>query len=335
MSTIDGYHMMIVSQYFTTIDDFINLEFVCKKYQNNMEKFHCNPIPLNRKTIKHFPNIETLYIWSRKDETFGNEIIRKTYPPEFPETSSTSSDDTDSNSTDSDDSEDSKKHTKSTNKVEEILEKIDFYKIVIWDYEVYETVTRTMTKSMYANNGISKFEFKRVQYERVEWEYYDDVKQINPCNYNLRTHTYDSKLHSLQIPNFVTWLPDFCFENATDLTSVTLPSKIHDIGHTGFYGCSNLQHIVLPDNLLELNNYAFMYCNLKSVCIPKLVTSIGQNCFLGNKNLSRVEMNNYVTKIGRKCFKGCDSLAEIVLPKSIKVIGECCFSPDTKVIHKI
>ena len=40
------YHLMIVSKYFESIDDFINLEISTPKAKGNMEKFHMNPISL-------------------------------------------------------------------------------------------------------------------------------------------------------------------------------------------------------------------------------------------------------------------------------------------------
>ncbi|ELP92392.1 leucine rich repeat containing protein BspA family protein, partial [Entamoeba invadens IP1] len=74
MCTIGSYHVMIVSKYFKTVEDFINLEFVCKKFNDNMEKFHYNPIPLTFKTLKYFPNIETLHLWNKDDDNFGNKF---------------------------------------------------------------------------------------------------------------------------------------------------------------------------------------------------------------------------------------------------------------------
>ncbi|ELP92857.1 hypothetical protein EIN_507980 [Entamoeba invadens IP1] len=77
MSRLDVYHMMIVSQYFLCLNDFITLEMVKRKFKNNIEKFQFNPIPINKKTIKYFTHIETLNLWSKEDERFGNYIFDK------------------------------------------------------------------------------------------------------------------------------------------------------------------------------------------------------------------------------------------------------------------
>ncbi|ELP88643.1 hypothetical protein EIN_402010 [Entamoeba invadens IP1] len=75
MRGISGYHIMIVSKYLKTINDFINLKLVCKKFGGNMEKFHFNPIPLNSKTLGYFPNIETFHLWDVNGENFGNGFM--------------------------------------------------------------------------------------------------------------------------------------------------------------------------------------------------------------------------------------------------------------------
>ncbi|ELP93743.1 hypothetical protein EIN_321660 [Entamoeba invadens IP1] len=77
MSQLDVYHMMVVSQYFSTINNLIVLEMVCKKFQGNMDKFHNNPVPINKKTIKFFPKIETLNLWNCDNEVFGNDLFNR------------------------------------------------------------------------------------------------------------------------------------------------------------------------------------------------------------------------------------------------------------------
>ncbi|ELP92338.1 hypothetical protein EIN_122890 [Entamoeba invadens IP1] len=64
---LDRYSMMIVSKYFNDIGDFVNLVMVNRKFTEIPEMFHYNPIPLTRKTAKHFPNVETLHIYKNSD----------------------------------------------------------------------------------------------------------------------------------------------------------------------------------------------------------------------------------------------------------------------------
>ena len=71
--TLDSYSLMVVSKYFKTIDDFINLELATPKAKGNMSKFHFNPIPLNMWSRKFFTSLETLHLYDRNNCHFRNE----------------------------------------------------------------------------------------------------------------------------------------------------------------------------------------------------------------------------------------------------------------------
>ena len=79
VSTLDNYTTFIASRWFETIEDFINLELSTSKYQGNMTKFHYNPIPLTVKTRELFDHLQTLYLYSEKDELFEDDkrIIKR------------------------------------------------------------------------------------------------------------------------------------------------------------------------------------------------------------------------------------------------------------------
>ncbi|EDR26186.1 hypothetical protein EDI_311230, partial [Entamoeba dispar SAW760] len=73
-----GYNeIMITSMYFNDIKDFINLEIGIKRFQGNIERFHFNPLPLNKYSRKLFPNIETFHIYNKYDEIFNDGKIFK------------------------------------------------------------------------------------------------------------------------------------------------------------------------------------------------------------------------------------------------------------------
>ena len=76
---IDHYSIMIASKYFSSINDFINLELCSPKFKGNVERFHFNPISLNEKTIKYFKSLETLHLYSKEDVLFldNKKIIRR------------------------------------------------------------------------------------------------------------------------------------------------------------------------------------------------------------------------------------------------------------------
>ena len=76
--SLDTYHIFYMSQYFLSINDFINLERGVKKALGNMEKYHYNPIPLTPSIRRFFTHMITLKLFSKKDKLFEkDELIIK------------------------------------------------------------------------------------------------------------------------------------------------------------------------------------------------------------------------------------------------------------------
>ena len=73
---LDLYCIFLSSRWFESIDDYINLELVCSKYDGNMTKFFYNPISIDEKTMKLFSNLRTQYLYSKSDELIFNENIK-------------------------------------------------------------------------------------------------------------------------------------------------------------------------------------------------------------------------------------------------------------------
>ena len=68
LSKLDNYCIFIASRYFDSLDDHINLVKVSKRMRGNMEKFHYNPVSVNKKTVSFFPNTESLHCYEPEDE---------------------------------------------------------------------------------------------------------------------------------------------------------------------------------------------------------------------------------------------------------------------------
>ena len=70
-------------------------------------------------------------------------------------------------------------------------------------------------------------------------------------------------------------------------------TNIPDIYGNTFEGCTNLESIVLPKNLIHIYYRAFRNCSkLTSINIPEFVTTIGETCFYGCKALRSVTVLN-------------------------------------------
>lgn len=85
------------------------------------------------------------------------------------------------------------------------------------------------------------------------------------------------------------------------------------IGDHMFFGCANLQNIILPNNLNSIGGQAFGDCaGLKSIDIPEGVTEIGSSAFQNCKALTSISIPASVKSI-INAFDECHSLKSIYI----------------------
>ena len=142
---------------------------------------------------------------------------------------------------------------------------------------------------------------------------------------------------------------DNVFADNTNLTAVTLPEGLVEIGTYAFKGCKNLESVAFPESLTTLGDYAFRSCkSLKAVKIPSGVTVIPSSCFSECSSLESVTIPEGVTTIeaaafyycnlnaltlpeslttlGSETFRLCKSLKAVKIPSGVTAIPERCFS---------
>ncbi len=107
----------------------------------------------------------------------------------------------------------------------------------------------------------------------------------------------------ITIPNSVTTIGNYAFEDCSSLTSVTIPNSVTSIGKRAFRDCSSLTSVTIPNSVTSIGNYAFSSCSkLTSITIPNSVTSIGYEAFYDCTNLTSITIPNSVTSIGNYAF---------------------------------
>ena len=126
------------------------------------------------------------------------------------------------------------------------------------------------------------------------------------------------------IPDGIASIGDNAFAFCSDLTGVTIPNSVTNIGYAAFKS-TGLISVTLPNSVSTTGDEAFEGCySLTSVIIPDSVTTIGFASFSGS-GLTSVAIPNSVTTIGDYAFEFCSGLTSVTIPSSVTSIGELAF----------
>ena len=91
------------------------------------------------------------------------------------------------------------------------------------------------------------------------------------------------------VPEGVTKLSGYNFDNFIDITAVDFPESLRTIGMYAFAGCSELRDVSISDGVTSLGAFLFANCDkLKIVDIPSSVTRISSETFCECESLERV-----------------------------------------------
>ena len=155
------------------------------------------------------------------------------------------------------------------------------------------------------------------------------------------------------------------FSNCVELSEITIPWGISEIGIGAFSKCPNLTSIVveegnevfdsrnncnaiiktstntlaqgckttiIPNSVTSIGLCAFDSCTgLTSITIPNSVTSIGFCAFANCTGLTSITIPNSVTSIGVGAFYGCKNIETIVFGNNVDTIGGMAFSGCSKI----
>ena len=111
----------------------------------------------------------------------------------------------------------------------------------------------------------------------------------NPLYYAKNLYLNGTQITNLAIPDGVTSIGKYAFDNCQSLTSVTIPSSVTSIGDGAFYECTGLTSVTISSGVTSIGYDAFCECTgLTSITIPDSVTSIGSSAFYNCTGLTDV-----------------------------------------------
>ena len=85
------------------------------------------------------------------------------------------------------------------------------------------------------------------------------------------------------IPEGVTSIGEFAFEDCSNLQTVDIPESVTEIGMGAFTKCYNLQSVNIPCNISKIGPFAFGNTAIESITIPESVKEIGTEAFSDSK----------------------------------------------------
>ena len=141
-----------------------------------------------------------------------------------------------------------------------------------------------------------------------------------------------------RIPNSVTSLGNYAFENCTGLISIEIPNSVTSIGSSAFSGCTGLTSIEIPNSVTSIGFGAFSDCSLIDITLP-FIGNGNDTTYFGYIFGAKYNFSNYryvptslkeviitnAKSIGNYAFNGCTGIISIKLPNSLTSIGQQAF----------
>ena len=97
-----------------------------------------------------------------------------------------------------------------------------------------------------------------------------------------------------------------------EVTEITLPEDLVELQNYAFAGFSKVTNINFSNNLEKIGNYAFYNCSsLQSLILPESLNSIGLEAFYGCTGITRLELPSQLGHVASSAFENCSNLENI------------------------
>lgn len=128
---------------------------------------------------------------------------------------------------------------------------------------------------------------------------------------------------ALKINKGTTSIADNALQGCSELEEVIFPSELISIGRYAFEGCSKIKRISLPSSVQKIGTSAFKNCKkLTDVVFPQNMDTIEMGAFARCIALKSIDLPDGILTIERALFSGCENLLNVHIPDSVTKI---CF----------
>ena len=163
--------------------------------------------------------------------------------------------------------------------------------------------------------------------------------------------------------SYMATIPERTFGDQWQLDSITIPPSIKTIDRAAFFGCKNLQHVIISGSNVEVGPLAFGGCStLSDVQFDDSVKFSALNPFAYNyeldtftlqrvinqtklngagihidlygyatlHNITEITIPSQIENITGECFQSCTGLKEVTIEYGCRAIGTGAFAGCTK-----
>ena len=182
----------------------------------------------------------------------------------------------------------------------------------------------------------------------IEFQYgFFNRNSSNPLWYARHLYLDGEEVTELVVPEGVTRIGKYAFDNCSALTSVTLPNGVTSIGENAFRSCSNLTSVSIPSSVTKIESQAFIWCKqLNAVHISDIAAwcnisfdytsnplCYGAQLYLGSEKVTDLVIPEGVPSIGDDAFRNCSYLTSVEIPEGVTDIGKCAFYGCSKITN--
>ena len=134
----------------------------------------------------------------------------------------------------------------------------------------------------------------------------------NPLWYAHNLYVNEELVTDLVIPNGVTSIGNYAFQDCTSLTSVTIPNSVTSIGDYAFYDCTGLTSLIIGNSVTSIGDEAFSGCTHVKILVWEMAGEVPSEICSQMTELTDITIGEDVTSIEKGTFDNCMAISSIV-----------------------
>ena len=176
---------------------------------------------------------------------------------------------------------------------------------------------KTAVDSIETGSSAPSYDYPLAALERTK-----SVPTIDPSVTRIAPYVFRgySELTSISLPDTVVEIGENAFNSCKKLALSTLPASLKTVGY-GALSSTPITVSELPDGLTSIGDYAFSGCTkLALSTLPASLKTMGKSAFSGS-SVTISEVPEGVTEISDMCFMQCNDIESVVIPAHVTSVG--------------